>query len=277
MHFAEMVRARLIESDPGLLRVRQAVKSVIAVGVAVALFWRAGGAVPLFAGITTAFLMQSTDTGSRARQQWSMTATAVALMIMTPFGSVLHGNRLAEAALLIAWAAAVFYARRFLQGNGAFTLFSFTAVLLATALPGRPKDQFLTALAGFAIAFVLRFYIWPPDESRAFRDAVQAFRAHAVRIMEGDDSSEHVEGVRAAVLFTNNLLREHPEMDSDVVCARVVERQYEALQSLRMLRQARLREATEAGEACLPVHQTVRELAECRLAEIHREFEGDPA
>jgi hypothetical protein len=266
------VRARLIESDPGLLRLRHAVKSVIAVAIAVVLFWRVGGVASLFAGISAAFLMQSTDTGSVIRQKVSMAATAAALMIMAPVGSALHSHRIAQAALLIAWAAAVFYARRFLQGNGAFTLFSFTLVLLSTALPGNPKLHLATNTVAFAIAYILRFHVWPPDERRAILDAVRVFRAHARLVMAGDHSQDHLEGIRAAVLFVHNLLQEHPELQAPY--GGIVRLLYEALQSLRMLKEARVRTELQGNVGCEPVHESIGELALCRLAEIARGFEA---
>jgi hypothetical protein len=82
-----------------------------------------------------------------------MAVTAAEILILTPLGSALHGNRGAEATLLIFWAAPVYYARRFLRGTGAFTLYTFTEVLLAPALPVHPQVQFLTAGTGFLIAF----------------------------------------------------------------------------------------------------------------------------
>jgi hypothetical protein len=266
------VRARLIESDPGLLRFRHAVKSLIAVAIDVVLFWRVGGVASLFAGMSAAFLMQSTDTGSVARQKVSMAATAAALMIMAPVGSALHSHRIAQAILLIIWAAAVFYARRFLQGNGAFTLFSFTLVLLSTALPGNPKLHLATNAAAFGVAYVFRFHVWPPDERRAILHAVRVFRARARLIMAGDHSQEHVEGIRAAVLFVHNLLQEHPELQAHY--GRIVRLLYEALQSLRMLQEARVRTAGEGRAECEPVHESIGELALCRLEEIARGFEA---
>ncbi len=267
------MRERLVESDPGLLRFRQAAKSVAAVAIAVGFFSSAGVVVSLFGAISAAFLMQCTDTGSAMRQKVSMAATALVLMILTPLGAALHGRRLAEAALLVAWAAAVFYARRFLQGNGGFTLFTFTIVLLATALPGSPQMQFLTAAGGFAIAYVLRFHVWPADEGRALLDAVRIFRAHARRIMDGDDARSHLEGVRAAVTFAHNLLTEHPELEPGY--GRIVELFYEALQSLRMLREARVRSAADEGQSdCDRVHESIQELALCRVAETGRAFEA---
>ncbi len=265
--------AHLRESDPGLLRFRQAVKSVAAVAIAVALFWQAGTVAVLFAAISAAFLMQCTDSGSLTRQRLSMAATAAVLAIMAPAGSALHPHRVAQAALLIAWAAGVFYARRFLKGNGGFTLFGFTLVLLATALPGSPKMQFATTASGFAIAYVLRFHVWRTDELRALSDAVRAFRAHARLIMQGNDASDHVEAVRSAVAFAHSLLSEHPELEPR--CDPVVQLLYEALQSLRMLREARVRTAAAEGSAaCEPVHESIGELALCRLAEISRAFEA---
>jgi len=245
----------------------------MAVGVAVASFWNSAGVAALIAAMSAAFLMQATDTGTVTRQKLSMTATAAALMVMTPLGSVLHGHRIGQAILLVAWAAAVFYARRFLKGNGAFTLFAFTLVLLATALPGNPLMQVLTSGAGFAIAYVFRFHVWPPDEVLALRDAVRVFRAHARLVMDGDDSRRHVEAIRASVAFAHNLLTEHPEIEPSY--GRIVHLLYEALQSLRMLREARVRSAAGDGSiACEPVHESIQELALCRLAEISRAFEA---
>src|SRR5206468_2961206 len=135
-------------------------------------------------------------------QQLSMAATAGSIMAVAPLASALHGHKEAEVMLLITWAAAVFYARRFLKGNGGFTLFAFTEVLLASALPGNPSAQFLTAAVGFGTAYVLRFRLWPPDEAGAFRDALDVFFRRTDLLMQGvDDSKDHLEGVRAAVLF----------------------------------------------------------------------------
>jgi hypothetical protein len=238
-----------------------------------AVFWRSSAVESLFGAISAAFLMQSVDTGSRLRQQLSMTATACAIMIVAPLASALHGRRAAEAILLIVWAGAVFYARRFLKGNGGFTLFAFTEVLLATALPGNPKAQFLTAAVGFAIAFVLRFWIWPADEVRAFQDAVDAFCRSATQIaVGGGETAGLLDRLRAAAFFTHNLLTEHPELSESGKRDRIVRLEYEALQSLRMLHEARRRRPGESDPACARIHTSIRDLASCRLEQIRREF-----
>jgi uncharacterized membrane protein YccC len=275
------LRGRLIESDPGLLRFQQALKSVLAVAISLAAFRRASNVESLFAAISAAFLMQCVDSGSRTRQQGSMAATACGIMIMAPLGSALHGNRGAEAALLVGWAAAVFYARRFLKGNGGFTLFAFTEVLLATALPGNPRAQFLTAAVGFAIAYVLRFWVWPSSERRALRDAVHIFFRRAALMMEapGDPASgEHLSRLRAAAGFTQQLLDEHPELDDGGLHSRTVQLEYQAVQSLRMLREANLRRSAQDGDgACAEVHSSIRNLALCRLAQIRQSLGTYPA
>ncbi len=271
------LRDKLVESDPGLLRFRQALKSVVAVALAVAVFSRASGVITLFAGISAAFLMQCVDSGSRRRQQASMAATAGAMMIMAPIASALHGHRAAETALLVCWAAAVFYARRFLQGNGAFTLFAFTEVLLASALPGNPTGQFQTAAVGFVIAFFMRFWVWPPDEARAFCDAVRFFNRRAAHIANAaNHDSADLERLHAAVVFGQNLLAEHSELQPEGVYQRLVSRQFDALQSLRMLHEARSRAAgTDESGDCAAVRDSIRDLAVCRLVEIAAELRAD--
>ncbi len=269
----------LVETDPGLLRFRQAAKSVLAVAIALAIFEPFSRAAALFAAIDAAFLMQCVDSGPRRRQQISMAVTAAAIMIMMPLGSALHGHRAAEAALLIFWAAAVNYARRFLKGNGAFALFTFTQVLLATALPGSPKAQFATSSTAFAIAFVLRFYVWPADIARAFRDAVVVFSSRAAQTMHEMSSGTgrgSLDALRDAAQFTQNLLIEHSELDAGGLHRRIVQEKYEALQSLRMLGQAAAHLGTGSWPAqCAPIHPAIVELALFRLRRIADSFEAD--
>lgn len=271
----EPSRARntLIESDPGLLRFRQAVKSVLAVAVNVAIFWRASDVVSLFAAISAAFLMQCVDTGTPRRQRFTMAGTACAIMIVAPIGSALHGRRGAEVVLLVLWAACVFYARRFLKGNGGFTLFAFTEVLLATALPGNPEAQFLTAASGLVVAYVFRFWIWPADEVRAFDDAAAIFftRARAMTNGPDRDGARQLAHLRASASFANQILSDHPELDRDGSRRAIVTQEYELLQSLRMLSEAKTRAREgKATIACGGVHAAIRDLALCRLQPLLR-------
>jgi hypothetical protein len=273
------LRTRLLESDPGWLRFSQAFKTVVAVAIAVALFSGSSRIGALFAGISAAFLMQCVDTGDRRRQQISMAATAAAILIVAPIGSALHGHLAAEAYLMIGWAAAVFYARRFLVGNGAFTLYSFTEVLLATALPGNPKLQFITAAVGFGLAFPLRFYVWPPDEGRAFRDALRIFCSTVSRIAAEPASAESarlLNTLRETANFNRTLLAYHPEL-ADSERGRFVERQYETLQSLRMMNQAATFPTSAGENPCADVRSAVIELASCRLYQAFPELQHEAA
>ncbi len=60
----------LRSSDPGLLRLTQAFKTLAGVLIALDLFWRTDRATRLFAGMGVAFFMQCIPAGTRRRMCW---------------------------------------------------------------------------------------------------------------------------------------------------------------------------------------------------------------
>jgi hypothetical protein len=110
----------------------------------------------------------------------------------------------------------------------------------------------------------------------ALCDAAHFFSARKTLLLnalsKGDAAGAggHLEALCETVRFSENLLTEHPELDREGIPRRWLREQYEVLQSIRMMRQATIHknvEATTPGP-CTPVHQAVRDLARCRLAEI---------
>jgi hypothetical protein len=168
----------LLVTDPGLLRLRQAARTVIAVAISLALFHSFGSLIALFAAFAAAAFMQANSGTSRRQRQMVMTVTGAATAVLVFAGGLCHGHRVAMELMLIGAAAGCFYARRFVPDRNLFTLYSFTLALLAATFSGpwpHPLWLALAVFSGLPIAFLVYFYVWPPVFHVRFAAAVSTF------------------------------------------------------------------------------------------------------
>lgn len=274
---------RLRERDPGLLRFEQAIKSVIAVVVALELFRHAGEIDRLFAAISAAFIMQCVDAGPKRRQYWSMLITGGAMTALGAAGTALQPYTVAKDLLLIAVAFGAFYARRFLI-QGGFALFGFTLTLLSTALPGSVLMRSVAIGTGLAIAFPIRFFVLRPNEQRALADGAEAFERRACFFLasirrcalceplgtaqrEVDDTFTRL---RASLLFNQHLLEQAAELVATDQQRSLLRMEYEKLHVLRMMGETAAVPRLTFDVSCRRVRRAVRELSLKRLAATRR-------
>lgn len=249
--------------DPGYVRLKQATKSVVAVGVALLLYRHAQQQERLFAAIAVAFIMQCVSAGSSRRQQVTMIVSAAGMMIATGLGAGFSFSIWTQAAVLAVVAFACFYVRRFLPNGDLFPIYGFILCLIATELPGGWRWaawEMLAVATGLPIAFALRFLVLPYDPRKAavaaidnLRVATARFLAALVRYLGGaqndhDELADAQADVEAVVRFDQTLLDGLPvSVRGEAWVLEILRHQYEVLQSLTLLRQSvrRVREARD--------------------------------
>ena len=173
-------------ADPGRLRAIQAFKTVLAVVILIGLLHGAETETRIFGSIGGAFFLQCTSTGSRRRRQVTMALTAAATVAGVALGAGLAAEAWPRYVLLVAFAFAAFFCRRFLPDRGMFPVFGFVLTLLATAAPGparaggrlRPARPARSPPA-FRSRSSSTSWSSPPTRPAAFADALRAFCRHA--------------------------------------------------------------------------------------------------
>ena len=174
-------------NDPGLVRLRQAARTVVAVTIQLALFHRFGGLIALFTAFSAAAFMQANSGASRRQRQAVMIVTGAGTAALVFAGALCHGHRVAAELFLMATAFFCFYARRFVPDRNLFTLYSFTLALLASTFAGRWPDPLrlgLAVLSALPVSFVVYFYVWPPVFHVRFAAAVRIFGELAARCID---------------------------------------------------------------------------------------------
>lgn len=255
----ESMLRRLRAADPGLLRLRNAVKSVAALGVTLAVFRFLAPAETLFAGISSAFLVQCYSGESRREQQMiTMATSAVVMTLLTGLGAALRPHSLLQEVLVVAAAFGAHWVRNFIPGRPLFPIFGFVLVLLATALPGSWKGVMAGVAGGFPAAFVLRFFVWRRLKPQAFEGAVVLFTGEtcrAVHLLVGAIETGRTEyfdrkltrlsdDLHDALQLSEAIARSRPgDMEFDAAVAD----EYRLLHGLVMLRRAVLPLAGDAG------------------------------
>ena len=173
---------RLRASDPGLLRLRNAVKAAGALTVTLMVFRFLGPAQTLFAGIGSAVLVQCFSGESpREEQMKTMAASAVVMTLLTGLGAALRAHGLFQEMLVVAVAFGAHWVRSFIPGRPLFPIFGFVLVLLSTALGGSWTGVMAAVGGGFPAAFVLRFFVWRRLKPQAFERAVTLFTGETCR------------------------------------------------------------------------------------------------
>lgn len=153
--------------DPGLLRLRSAARSVLGIGLAVAVCGLTGHPLPaLIAGGLAALLALFTVTDPTVRGQAVTTALLpVAGLPVLALAAALHDHTVARDAAFLAVAATGVYARRWGPRGHALGVFAFMAFFVAqflhtvpAQLPGLYSAQILALLAASAVRFGLWCY-----------------------------------------------------------------------------------------------------------------------
>lgn len=165
-------------NDPGLLRARQAARTVLAVAISLACSHGHGSLLSLFAAFAAAAFMQANSGFSRRQRQRTMLVTGTGTAALVLIGGLCHGHRLRAEAFLLAAAFLCFFARHYVPDRNLFPLYSFVLAVLAETFAGAwPQTLWiaLAVLSGLPIAFVVYFYVWPPHFARRFVIGVSAF------------------------------------------------------------------------------------------------------
>lgn len=261
---------RLRERDPGLLRLTQALKTVLAVLISLAIFYGSPTEKRLFAAISTAFLMQCTSTGGRRRQQLTLLVSGLSMMLVAGLGAALYRFPWAQHLLLVALALAVFYVIRFLPDQNQFPIFGFILCLLAIHLGGGSagaRADVMAVAVALPVAFATYFAIRPPDRLAAFIEATRLFCLETaaaldvlrrLQIRPGDSNPlGPIQGrMQRLINFGQQVLDQWPEQalrpnqinhhkatdrrDNLMLITDVLLRQYESLQAVEMLEQSML-------------------------------------
>lgn len=250
---------RLRAADPGLLRLRNAIKAAGALTVTLVVFRFLGPAQTLFAGISSAFLVQCFSGESLRRQQMTtMAASAVVMTLLTGLGAALRPHVLLQEMLVVSAAFGAHWVRRFIPGRPLFPIFGFVLVLLSTALGGSWTGVMAGVAGGFPAAFVLRFFVWRRLKPQAFKRAVALFTAETCRavhlLVEALETGRTQYFDRNLTRLSDDLhdalqlseaitrsLPGHPEFDSAVAD------EYRLLHGLAMLRRVVLPLAGDAA------------------------------
>jgi len=228
----------LLAADPGMMQLKHAAKTVLAVVIALEAFRFLHSQAALYAGMSAGFLMQSTAGNHRRTRQISMALMGAASTVAVGVGSELSGQHLAKELLLVAAAFAAFYVRRFIPGKAMFPMFAFVLTLLATLQPGgagAALPMMTAVFGGFLTAFAVYFYLLPDESLRAFRHSVDLF---VFRLQHARRNPGHEQGdlrvLHRAVAFEEEE-REVLGRVACALCSQVLADQYEALQILIVL------------------------------------------
>lgn len=279
-------------SDPGLLRLIQAGKTVLAVILAFALFWKAPREARLFASIGAAFIMQCTPAGTRRLRQGAMLLSGCAMTLVVGIAAYLAPHPLFRDALIVVLAAVVFWVRRFLPGRDSFPIFAFTLSLIASELNGGPEGWAWEALAvasATGIAFVIFFYTPSRSADRAVADAIGDFRRRCGLLLAelGQlDAGEfrrfrvrhEVRTVQTSPDLLKSIFANHPNNDAAPLFADLQSAEYQAIKCLFVIRAAIERldwnsGATQAiGWGCFrdEIHRLASQLLASRALSGHR-------
>jgi len=140
----------VLAADPGLVQLKQAAKTVLAVVIGLEAFRYFEGQVALYAGMSAGFLMQSTAGTARRTRQIAMAAMGLITTIFVGLGSELSARRWAKQVLLLQADAA---------GNCAAGWARSAGPMMAAVL------------TGLCSAFLVYFFVLPDESLRAFRHA----------------------------------------------------------------------------------------------------------
>ncbi|MFH8367213.1 FUSC family protein [Streptomyces sp. NPDC018031] len=160
-----MLKRMFVAPDPGLLRLRSATRSVLGIGLAVAVCGLTGHPLPaLIAGGLAALLALFTVTDPTVRGQAVTTALLpVAGLPVLALAAGLHDHPLARDTAFLAVAAAGVYARRWgPRGHalGVFAFMSFFAAQFLHTVPGQLPELCSALLLALVASSGVRFGAW---------------------------------------------------------------------------------------------------------------------
>lgn len=206
------MKRMFIAPDPGRLRLRNSLRAVLGVALAVSATQLAG--FSLTASITgglAALLALFTVTDSTVRAQAVSTALlpAVGFPVLA-LATTLHGTPLARDAVCLVIVLGGVYARRWGPRGHALGIFAFMSFFITQflhALPGQLPELYVSVALALAVVALVRFLLWPIERrtppaaipvplpgrglARATtRQAVQAVAASAVALSIGQMLSE---------------------------------------------------------------------------------------
>jgi hypothetical protein len=232
-------------SDPDWLRLTQSLKTVLAVVVTLGIVYPLAPGNVFLSAIGAGFLMQCGEGTTRLRQQLTLLLCGLALMLLASLGAAASSHRELREALIIVVAFLTFYLRRFVTRRPGFTAYAFVVCLLATVLPGG-REQAVRHIevlgVALTVAFVVFFYLRPPNYRNAFAAGTRVFCAcvgSLLRVLDVEsdpqESTSYQHLVKRALRFNQALadgLQDGP--DSQAIDELLVG-QYDVWQSMEML------------------------------------------
>ena len=248
--------------DPDWLRLTQSLKTVLAVVLTLAVLYPFAQGDFFLSAIGAGFLMQCGEGANRRRQQLTLVICGLALILLAVLGAAANSHRELKEALVIVVAFLTFYLRRFIPRRPGFTAYGFVICLVATVLPGGRQQEFSHAealAAALLVAFVVFFYVRPPNPLRAFAVSTRVFcRSVADLLRTLGEPSNGVTAAKFEHLVKRALRHSQALADSLVpgpdskLTDELLLGQYDAWQSLQMLQDSLGRLTTEDAER-LPV------------------------
>jgi hypothetical protein len=248
--------------DPDWLRLTQSLKTVLAVVLTLGILYPFAGGDLFLSAVGTGFLMQCGEGANRRRQQFTLVICGMALILLAVLGAAASSHREEKEALVVVVAFLTFYLRRFITRRPGFTAYGFVVCLLATVLPGGRQQAISHAEAlavALLVAFVVFFYLRPPNPLRAFAVSTRVFCrsvADLLRALGGQSNAitaakyEHLvkRALRHSQALSDSLV---PGPDTRLTDELLLG-QYDAWQTLQMLQDSFARLTTADAER-LPV------------------------
>jgi hypothetical protein len=256
-------------SDPDWLRLTQSLKTVLAVVLTMGIVYPVLAEDVFVSAIGAGFLMQCGEGATRRRQQLTMTVCGLALVLLAALGAAVSAHREAREALIIVVAFFTFYARRFVPRRPGFTAYAFVVCLLSTVLPGGASAAISHAeVLGIAsgVAFLVFFYIRPPNPVRAFAAGTQIFCTSAANYLRtlGPEcdlalSAKHQHLVKRVLRFNQALADSLDDGTNSLTIDELLMNQYDVWQTLEMLQDSLCRLAPTDFEKMHEVQTALHE------------------
>jgi hypothetical protein len=204
----------LREPDPGLLRLTQACKTVLAVVISIALYWHASLQTRMFAAAGSAYIMQCSSTGPWRRRQLTMLVSGLSIDAAVGIAGMLEGQPWSQDLLLVGVAALAYYFRRFLPDKNQFPIFGFTLCVLAAVLSTGWRQglhDMLAVATAIPIAFAIYFFLLPPSIVGAARDEIRYFCLHAAELLQGPWDRHRFEFLASRPAFLKGIADSQPD------------------------------------------------------------------
>ena len=282
----ERLRLTLEAMDPDWLRLAQSLKTVLAVVLTLGIIYPFAPDDSFLSAIGAGFLMQCGEGANRRRQQLTLIICGLALILLAVLGAAANSHREAKEALVIIVAFLTFYLRRFITRRPGFTAYGFVVCLLATVLPGG-RQQAVThseALAvALLVAFVVFFYLRPPNPLRAFAVSTRVFCrsvADLLRALGGQSSAntvakyEHL--VKRALRYSQALADSLVPGSDTELTDELLLGQYDAWQTLQMLQDSLGRLSTADALRLPVVWSALLAALEALATSFERQLEPKP-